>query len=500
MKNKPFATIALLVLAACHSQFSGAFAQGTAFSYQGELDETGSPASGAFNLTFALFNTNAGGEAVGGPVTNKNVNVTNGQFTVLIDFGAGVFTGGSNWLEIGVEHTGGTGFATLAPRQLLTPMPYAIAAENLAGVLAYNTIVTGDFATVSGGTGNISAYSYTSVGGGERNIASGFAATVGGGDNNMASGYGATVCGGEVNIATESNATVCGGENNTASGENATVAGGIGNTASGDNSFAAGYFAQAVNEGSFVWADDTGASFTSTAAEQFSVRAAGGVLLAADVQIGTASSDYHKLALGGGNSEGFLYGSYAALGDGIHLGYNYYYDAFGDGVIINSGGATSRLSVGYGSIVLSTGGVNQAPTAQQLIVETTDVTVNGSFYNNSDRNAKQEFTPVSSTQILAKVTQLPVSEWSYKSDPTTRHVGPMAQDFHSAFNLGKDDTHIAPMDEGGVALAAIQALNQKLNEKDAEIQKLKDKAARVDSLEKRLADLERVVRSLTAKN
>ena len=54
----------------------------------------------------------------------------------------------------------------------------------------------------------------------------------------------------------------------------------------------------------------------------------------------------------------------------------------------------------------------------------------------------------------------------------------MAQDFHTAFDLnGADDKHIATVDEEGVALAAIQGLNQRLNEKDAEIQKLNEKAA-----------------------
>ena len=111
----------------------------------------------------------------------------------------------------------------------------------------------------------------------------------------------------------------------------------------------------------------------------------------------------------------------------------------------------------------------------------TGVTVYGTFNNFSDRNAKQDFAPVSPSQILDKVAQLPVSEWSYKVDAATRHIGPVAQDFYSVFNIGTDDKHIAPIDEGGVALAAIQGLNQKVNEKDAEIQELKQ---RLEALEK----------------
>jgi hypothetical protein len=98
----------------------------------------------------------------------------------------------------------------------------------------------------------------------------------------------------------------------------------------------------------------------------------------------------------------------------------------------------------------------------------------------SDRNAKDDFTPVNSQAVLAEVAALPLTTWSYKTEPGVRHVGPMAQDFYAAFNVGPDDKHITTVDESGVALAAIQGLNQKLNQKDAEIQELK---ARLEKLE-----------------
>ena len=65
----------------------------------------------------------------------------------------------------------------------------------------------------------------------------------------------------------------------------------------------------------------------------------------------------------------------------------------------------------------------------------------------------------------------------------------MAQDFYAAFNIGSDDKHISTVDEGGVALAAIQGLNEKLKEKDAKI----------EAMEKRLADLEVLIKSSTHK-
>jgi hypothetical protein len=105
------------------------------------------------------------------------------------------------------------------------------------------------------------------------------------------------------------------------------------------------------------------------------------------------------------------------------------------------------------------------------------------FNTTSDRNAKENLSPVSATEVLAKVAALPLSEWNFKDGSAeVRHVGPMAQDFHAAFGLnGADDKHIATVDEEGVALAAIQGLNQKvedqLKEKDAEIQDLKQSVA-----------------------
>ena len=113
-----------------------AYAQGTAFTYQGRLQNNGSPASGSYNLTFWLFNVNSGGTAEAGPVITNGVIITNGLFTVTLDFGSGVWNGGTNWLEIGVETNGGGSFTTLVPRQKLTPAPYAIFAQgvNAAGI------------------------------------------------------------------------------------------------------------------------------------------------------------------------------------------------------------------------------------------------------------------------------------------------------------------------------------------------------------------------------
>jgi Chaperone of endosialidase len=112
------------------------------------------------------------------------------------------------------------------------------------------------------------------------------------------------------------------------------------------------------------------------------------------------------------------------------------------------------------------------------------------FNVTSDRNAKTNFSSVNSLAVLEKVSHLKIQRWNYKTDTgNLQHVGPMAQDFHAAFNLnGSDDKHISVVDAQGVALAAIQGLNQKLEQKTAKISDLEMKLA---ALESRLAALEK---------
>lgn len=100
----------------------------------------------------------------------------------------------------------------------------------------------------------------------------------------------------------------------------------------------------------------------------------------------------------------------------------------------------------------------------------------------SDRNLKDNIRAVDNREVLDKLAALPVSEWNYKDDPATRHIGPMAQDFYSAFGVGTDDKHIATVDADGVALAAIQALNVKVQEKEAEIRELQQRLDRLEML------------------
>jgi hypothetical protein len=82
---------------------------------------------------------------------------------------------------------------------------------------------------------------------------------------------------------------------------------------------------------------------------------------------------------------------------------------------------------------------------------------------------------------------LPVTSWAFTNHTQIRHIGPMAQDFHAAFEVGTDDKHISTTDETGVALAAIQGLNQKLESE------LKTKETEIGELGRRLAQLEKLL-------
>ena len=110
---------------------SPALAQSTAFTYQGQLDDAGAPASGPHDFRFLLFNAAVGGVVVGTPICVDDVNVVDGVFTVQLDFGQQYATSAQRHLEIEVRVDSGltcadaTGFTVLAPRQQLTAAPIA---------------------------------------------------------------------------------------------------------------------------------------------------------------------------------------------------------------------------------------------------------------------------------------------------------------------------------------------------------------------------------------
>ena len=117
-----------------------AFAQGTAFTYQGRLTDGVNPATGIYDLSFTLYDSAGGAGTVGRPVPKLGVGVTNGLFTVALEFGAGLFNGAALWLEIAAKTNGASVYVTLSPRQPLTPAPYALYAPAAGSVPAAGLI------------------------------------------------------------------------------------------------------------------------------------------------------------------------------------------------------------------------------------------------------------------------------------------------------------------------------------------------------------------------
>jgi hypothetical protein len=124
----------------------------------------------------------------------------------------------------------------------------------------------------------------------------------------------------------------------------------------------------------------------------------------------------------------------------------------------------------------------------------------------SDRNAKKNIEPVDYCSVLDRLARVPIQQWNYnwEKDSDVPNLGPMAQDFKAAFYPGRDDKSISTLEFDGVELAAIQGLNQKLEEQRAELKtrdaELGELKLQNTDLQRRLADLEKVVIRLTERS
>jgi hypothetical protein len=107
-------------------------AQTSSFTYQGKLADAGVAANGTYDITFKLYDTLANGTQVGNDIVRDDVVVTDGEFTVDLDFGVAAFaSGASRFLQLEVRPGASSGtFTTLVPRQPLTSSPYAVKAAN----------------------------------------------------------------------------------------------------------------------------------------------------------------------------------------------------------------------------------------------------------------------------------------------------------------------------------------------------------------------------------
>lgn len=373
---------------------------------------------------------------------------------VLADFGT-VGGGMNNRVESDALYSTVSGGLGNYIAELAAYAAIAGGSENYVGTDA-------DFSTIGGGYGNqiATASSYSSIGGGNYNYVgtNSDSSSIGGGYGNR--------------IGTNSTYSFIGGGWSNSIGNSsfyATIPGGFQNAAV-SYAFAAGCRAKANHTGSFVWADSLGGYFVSTDDNQFLIRANGGVgigLTSPGAQLAVSSSGgdvFPQVRINQADTTDYARLRFTVGGD-----YGKRWDL----------AARSNVFVIYSG---QTG-------TEALRLENNNAYVNGALVTTSDRNAKENFKPVNPRAVLDKVAALPLREWTYRTDADhAPHLGPMAQDFHAAFGLGADDKHIATVDADGVALAAIQGLNQKVEEKNAEIRDLKRELEQLKQIVDKLAN------------
>jgi hypothetical protein len=382
------------------------------------------------------------------------------------------------------------------------------AASTIAGGLENRIETNAFFSTIGGGNGNtIRANAYDStIGGGVQNAIQNTAisSTIGGGDNNViqANASSSTIAGGSANVVSNaaSDCFIGGGIFNVISpaAGDSTITGGRGNTIA--------LFADSSSIG--------GGSYNSIQSLATKATIAGG-------QANIIQRGAYNASIGGGYVHVVgTNAAFATIGGGYINAVTNLYGTVPGGRN-NTAGGTDSFAAGHRGkanhqgafvwadssdfdfpsaetnefAVRATGGVRFVSAIDVSGVPVAGVSLpagSGSWSSLSDRNAKENLRPVDGRVVLEKVAALPLATWNYKSQNTAvRHIGPMAQDFRAAFGVGENDTTITTIDADGVALAAIQGLNQKFDEQ------LKEKDTRISALEKELAELKQAVRKLS---
>jgi hypothetical protein len=403
-------------------------------------DEFGVVGGGLFNVT-----KNQGATVAGG-VQNA---ATNGSATIGGGF-QNVSSGGGSTVAGGSQNISSGSSAAIGGGQF--------------------NASSGDQATVAGGFTNRAIGNFSNIGGGRNNVSSNDDTTVGGGFNNVSGGNGSMVGGGANNASIAAYSVVSGGGGNVSSGTYSTVPGGNANVAAGSLSLAAGNRAKANQNGTFVWSDSQNADFASTAINQFLIRASNGVGIGTNNPAGqlhvVSTSSTPQLWITQNNPNDFT-----RLRMKVANNQSWEIDVNTNASpSLQFWNSTLRMTIDFSGNVTAT-----------------------SFNPTSDRNAKENFQAVNPLDVLEKLSAMPISRWNFKEDAGTTHLGPMAQDFHAAFNVGPDDKHIATVDADGVALAAIQGLNQKLTDE------LKHRDAENAEMKQELGELKQLVNQLNQK-
>lgn len=306
--------------------------------------------------------------------------------------------------------------------------------------------VTSENATVGGGTENAARDEAATVAGGAENTAAGTHAAIGGGFDNDAAAWGvvgggfrneagpyAAVAGGCHNTAVEYYATVAGGDRNTATRTGATVGGGEHNDATAEYGTVGGGHENA--------ADGTCAAIGGGDANTANGHCA-------TIPGGTANTATGKSSFAAGHRAN-------ATDDGAFVwadSHDHDVDSWGENTwsARTTGGARFVTGIDDGGDPAS--GVH-LPAGS------------GSWETLSASDVKSNAEPVDPQRVLAGVEALTINTWEYdaEADDTT-HMGPMAEDFHAAFDLGGNEESIATVDADGVAFGAIQGLAERTDD------------------------------------
>jgi hypothetical protein len=316
----------------------------------------------------------------------------------------------------------------------------------------YQNTVTGTQGTVGGGYSNTALADIATISGGTANIASGVGSTIAGGSANTASGTGAFVGGGYSNAANGYLGAVAGGDNNIANDSHGTVGGGYGNFAGGNSATIAGGYSNYVSDDSGT----IGGGYDNTVSGDYGTVPGG--------NLNSASGNYSFAAgrKAAANNDGCF-----VWGDDTDIAVECNND---DRWVVRASGGVYFYSNGeLGSGTFLAAGAN-------------------SWSSISDRAAKENFVAANTGAILEAVANMPLYEYNLKSqDPTVHHLGPVAQDFHAAFDYGEHELAINMQDADGVALASIQALYDRSIELETENAVLQQQ---LTDLEGRLTGLE----------
>ena len=358
-----------------------------------------------------------------------------------------------------------------------------------------NNTASGRYTTISGGSGNSALFTSATIGGGSYNIASTINTTVGGGENNTASGAFSTIGGGSSNVAGEFNAAVGGGSGNVSSADSATIAGGLANHATDKYSVVGGGDANVAGNGNDDLRDAQYSTVSGGSRNQaggLASTVAGGVLNSANGAYATVSGGISNTAAG---DYSFAAGRRA----------NVQADHPGAFLFADSNDAPFDSSTANEFAARATGGVRFVTAIDNSGKPVAGVRLtagSGSWETLSDRNAKANFAPVDPREILARLASVPISSWNYKAqDASIRHIGPMAQDFYRTFGVGTDEKYISTVDINGVALAAVQGVNQIVQDQAKQIAaqqqqiatlkgEIASQRAQIASIESRLSALE----------